>query len=253
MGGESITKDMIQKAMDYMKVPRSIRGQILSAILKTAISETGNRNIMQSSSTHDVNSGGNEARGPLQFTPGTFNTFAVKGHHNIMNPYDQVLAFLNNSDYKNATGHTVIWGTPKYDWLHSGPIGHPRGFENGGLVSHHQLAEIGEHNKPEMVIPLTNKSRSVQLLQDSINYLSNGSTGQPQQQLVQESESAELIKELRLMVQTQKQILNSIGVFMEHFDHTQFIDSDLATFNKSQRGKELYDTRRKITRGAGLA
>lgn len=156
-GGNAITRAMIAKAEEVMKVPTSIRKKIADAIIKTAISETGNKNIMQT--IHDMNSGGNEARGPLQFTPGTFRAFAVKGHTNISSPYDQVLAALNNSDYKNAMGWTTIWGHRKFDWLHSGPIGHRR-FENGGLVSAHQMVEVAEGNKPEMIIPLDVNKRS---------------------------------------------------------------------------------------------
>ncbi|WP_264999229.1 phage tail tape measure protein [Levilactobacillus namurensis] len=149
MGGKSITKAMISKAEEVMKVPEGIRDQIASAILKTAMSETGNRSIMQQ--IHDSNSGGNEARGPLQYTPGTFAAYAVKGHKNIMNPYDQVLAFLNNSDYKNATGNTSIRGTAKYDWLHSGPQGHRR-FAEGGRPKVGEWSIVGEKG-PELFKP----------------------------------------------------------------------------------------------------
>ncbi|WP_288528308.1 phage tail tape measure protein [uncultured Secundilactobacillus sp.] len=163
IGGNSITQAMLDKAMEVMKVPESIRAKIGKAILMTAKSESGNRNVMQK--IHDVNSGGNEARGPLQFTPPTFRAFAVKGHTNVMSPYDQVLAFLNNSDYQHATGWTTIWGTRKYDWLHSGPQGHRR-FANGGIVRKHQMAEIAEGNHPEAIIPfdLTKRSRGWELI-----------------------------------------------------------------------------------------
>ncbi|POD85181.1 hypothetical protein S101258_01387 [Lactiplantibacillus plantarum subsp. plantarum] len=113
-----------------------------SSHYQTADSETGNRNIMQTIS--DVNSAnGNPADGPLQFTKTTFDAFAFPGHHNFRSSFDQVLAFLNNSDYLNATGNTSIWGHAKYDWLHSGPQGHKR-FENGGIINTNQLIEVAE-------------------------------------------------------------------------------------------------------------
>ncbi|MGN5466647.1 phage tail tape measure protein [Lactiplantibacillus plantarum] len=39
-----------------------------------------------------------------------------------------------------------------------------KGMENGGLVDKDQIIRIAEHNKPEMVLPLTNKSRANQLI-----------------------------------------------------------------------------------------
>ncbi|MDT6991966.1 tape measure protein [Lactiplantibacillus pentosus] len=172
--GGAITHSMINRALEMTKVPRRYWSKMQSAIIKTADSETGNRNIMQTIS--DVNSAnGNPAGGPLQFTKTTFDAFAFPGHHNFRSSFDQVLAFLNNSDYLNATGNTSIWGHAKYDWLHSGPQGHKR-FENGGIINTNQLIEVAEHNKPEMVLPLTNKSRANQLIAQA-NQVVNGNNG----------------------------------------------------------------------------
>lgn len=165
--GGSITRAMISKAEDLMKVPKSIRKTIADNILKVANSETGNRSIMQQ--IHDMNSGGNEARGPLQYTPGTFRAYAMKGHANIMSPYDQVLAYLNNSQYKTASGVTSIWGNTKFDWLHSGPQGGRR-FANGGIVNGLTAALLGEDplHPLEHVIN-TAKPSSDGLLADAIS------------------------------------------------------------------------------------
>ncbi|MCG0823589.1 peptidase M23 [Lactiplantibacillus plantarum] len=172
--GGAITHSMIDEALRMTKVPREYWSKMQSAIIKTADSETGNRNIMQTIS--DVNSAnGNPAGGPLQFTKTTFDAFAFPGHHNFRSSFDQVLAFLNNSDYLNATGNTSIWGHAKYDWLHSGPQGHKR-FENGGIINTNQLIEVAEHNKPEMVLPLTNKSRTNQLITQA-SQIVNGNNG----------------------------------------------------------------------------
>ncbi|GIQ94144.1 NlpC/P60 family protein [Lactiplantibacillus plantarum] len=171
--GGAITHSMINEALKMTKVPREYWSKMQSAIIKTADSETGNRNIAQTIS--DSNSAaGNPAAGPLQFTKTTFDAFAFPGHHNFRSSLDQVLAFLNNSDYLNATGNTSIWGHAKYDWLHSGPQGHKR-FENGGIVNTNQLIEVAEHNKPEMVLPLTNKSRANQLIAQASQVV-NGNT-----------------------------------------------------------------------------
>lgn len=48
-----------------------------------------------------------------------------------------------------------------------------KGMENGGLVDKDQIIRIAEHNKPEMVLPLTNKSRANQLIAQA-NQVVNG-------------------------------------------------------------------------------
>lgn len=112
------------------------------------MSESGGRNVMQQ--IHDVNSGGNEAGGILQYTPGTFAKYALPGHGNRMNPFDSLLAFFNNTDWQNSIGATNIWGHDKIDWLHSGPQGGTRNnfwpqFANGGEVYGQMAAIIGDN------------------------------------------------------------------------------------------------------------
>ncbi|MEJ6358746.1 tape measure protein [Lactiplantibacillus plantarum] len=126
----------------------------------TIQNESGGKNVVQQ--IHDMNSGGNEAAGILQYTPGTFNAFAMPGHRNRMNPYDQLLAFFNNSDWRNSIGHTVIWGVPKVDWLHSGPQGHRR-FALGGHVTQPTYAFVGENpqNDEYVINPYSSNARGL--------------------------------------------------------------------------------------------
>ncbi|GHV97322.1 hypothetical protein lacNasYZ03_05360 [Lactobacillus nasalidis] len=159
--GGSFSPSMIRDAAKQMHV--TVSDSFVRKLQAVIQNESGGRTIVQQ--IHDVNSGGNEARGILQYTPSTFAAYAVSGHKNIMSPYDQLLAFFNNSDWKNSIGWTTIWGTRKLDWLHSGPQGHRR-YANGGLVTTEQLAHVAEGNKPEMIIPLdiAKRSRANQLL-----------------------------------------------------------------------------------------
>lgn len=157
---------MIRRAAAQMHVHPSdefIRN--LQAVIQN---ESGGRNIVQQ--IHDANSGGNEAAGILQYTPGTFAAYAMPGHRNRMKPYDQLLAFFNNSDWEHSIGWTTIWGHRKMEWLHSGPQGSRR-YENGGLIDREGYYLAGEGNKPEMVLPLTNRTRSLELIQQAMQFM----------------------------------------------------------------------------------
>ena len=147
-GANSISGSMIEAAARKMHV--HLPDGFVKDVLRVAMSESGNRNIKQQ--IHDVNSGGNEAQGPLQFTPQTFKAFAMPGHTNIHNPYDELLAFFNNSDWRNSIGWTTIWGHRKFDWLHSGPQGHRR-FARGGILHQPETIDVAEAGHPESIIP----------------------------------------------------------------------------------------------------
>lgn len=84
----------------------------------------------------------------------------MKGHTNIKSGYDQLLAFFNNKYWRSQFN-------PLGGWSPSGP----RKYENGGMITKHQLAEIGEGNKAEMVIPLTKRNRAVQLIEQAMKYV----------------------------------------------------------------------------------
>lgn len=98
------------------------------------------------------------ATGLMQVKPGTFNAYKVPGHGNIMNGFDNMLAGLNYA--KHRYGENLSF------------LGNGHGYANGGLITRHQVAEIGEGNKPEMIIPLTNKPRAMQLLNQTMDMLS---------------------------------------------------------------------------------
>lgn len=159
--GGNYNPELIWKAAKEMGLSPS--GSFIRMLQATIQSESGGRNIVQQ--IHDINSGGNEARGILQYTPGTFMHYAMPGHTNIMNPYDQLLAFFNNSDWKNSIGNTVIWGHAKTDWLHSGPQGSRR-LAYGGRFDKATSAVVGEDGT-EYVVNVT-KDNADQLLMAAI-------------------------------------------------------------------------------------
>ncbi|EMS4705943.1 phage tail tape measure protein, partial [Listeria monocytogenes] len=135
--GASAWSSVIKKAALAMKVDLS-GGELKGIIAQIHRESGGNEKITQSSAVVDVNTlSGNPAKGLLQYIPQTFNAYRMKGHNNIFSGYDQLLAFFNNSSWRND----LPYG--KRGW---GPRGHRR-FANGGFVNKNEMIEVAENNK----------------------------------------------------------------------------------------------------------
>lgn len=162
----------VKRAAKAMKVNLSA-GELNDIIRLIDTESSGDPKVMQG--VHDVNSGPNAARGLLQYTPGTFNGYKVKGKGNILNGYHQLLAFFNNGSWRrNLKSWKSRMAMGLTGW---GPTGMPRGYENGGVISKHQLVQAGEKNKPEMIIPLTKKARAMQLIDQAKGMMGVSSDG----------------------------------------------------------------------------
>ncbi|EAH1140751.1 phage tail tape measure protein [Listeria monocytogenes] len=188
--GASAWSSVIKKAALAMKVDLS--GSELKGIIAQIHRESGgNEKITQSSAVVDVNTlSGNPAKGLLQYIPQTFNAYRMKGHNNIFSGYDQLLAFFNNSSWRND----LPYG--KRGW---GPRGHRR-FANGGFVKKNEMIEVAENNKPEVVIPLTRKNRAVQLIKKTKEIIGMNDGGSV---VVNSPDNSDMI----LLLQQQNQIL----------------------------------------------
>src|SRR5699024_417318 len=160
---------------------------------------------------NDINSrSGNPAQGLLQYIPSTFKNYAVKGHKNIKSGYDQLLAFFNNKHWRSQFN-------PNGGWSPSGP----RRFAHGGMIKKHGLYEAGEGNRPEMVLPLTNIVRAMQLidqakafmgLDDSgnISTVDNSSSNDMMEQLLQQNNR--LLEALISTVQNKELIVDKQSI-----------------------------------------
>ncbi|MBM6637504.1 peptidoglycan DD-metalloendopeptidase family protein [Staphylococcus xylosus] len=133
-----------------------LSGSKLNDIVKLIQTESnGNPKVTQHGYT-DVNSGGNEARGLLQYTPGTFAGYKTKGGGNILNGYHQLKAFFNNSNWSRDL---ASWKSRMARGLTGwGPTGSRRGYATGGLINSSGLYNLAEEGHPEFVIP-TDPSR----------------------------------------------------------------------------------------------
>ena len=129
-----------------------------------ATESSGNEKAVQGNIGDINNITGDLAKGLMQTISSTFNANKFPGHGDIFNGYDNLLAALNYA--KNRYGASLSF------------LGNGHGYENGGLISSHGLYEIGEGNKPEMVIPLSveKNARANQLLAEA-NKRINGNSG----------------------------------------------------------------------------
>lgn len=148
----------VQRWADQVKQALSANGLstsdgMVQKVLRQIQTESGgNEKAVQGGYT-DVNTiSGDLAKGLMQTISATFNAYAFPGHHNIFNGYDNLLAALAYA--KNRYGSNLSY------------LGQGHGYANGGLITQHQIAEIGEGNKPEVIIPLDGmkSSRGFELL-----------------------------------------------------------------------------------------
>ncbi|MCC8439244.1 hypothetical protein CRI85_02635 [Leuconostoc pseudomesenteroides] len=130
----------VKKALN--KLGLSTSSSMVSKVLKQIQTESGgNAKAVQHGYT-DVNSGGNEARGLMQVTPSTFKAYAVDGHNNIMNGYDNILAGLNYAKHRYGSDLSFL--------------GQGHGYANGGRTN--GIGVVGEvQGEDEWV---TNPNRS---------------------------------------------------------------------------------------------
>ncbi|WP_265489809.1 phage tail tape measure protein [Lactiplantibacillus plantarum] len=141
-GGAGVTRwiPYIKRAAAAMHVSMPEDG--IKKILNTINHESGGNPTVFQHGYVDVNTGVDPAQGLLQFIGQTFRYYAVKGHGNRANGYDQLLALFNDSNWYND----LMWNR---GWA---PSGHRR-FDKGGESYEKQLAWVSEHNQREIHIP----------------------------------------------------------------------------------------------------
>ncbi|MDE7510841.1 tape measure protein [Pediococcus pentosaceus] len=170
------------------KLGLSTSASMVSRVLRQINTESGG-NPKAMGGTDGLADG--HAEGLMQVKPGTFSAYHLPGHDNIWNGYDNVLAGLNYAKHRYGSGLSFL--------------GNGHGYEYGGIINTNQLIEVAEHNKPEMVLPLTNKSRANQLITQA-NQIVNGNNSSQGTSTNSESD-----KKLDKLISLMSAILDNMG------------------------------------------
>ncbi|MCE2265779.1 transglycosylase SLT domain-containing protein [Streptococcus thermophilus] len=136
----------------------------VSKILATIKRESnGNPNAQNN---WDINAKmGDPSIGLMQTTGRTFNAYKHKGHNNIRNGYDNLLAAINYIKHRYGTSDAAFNRVAAY------------GYANGGLVRKNGVYELAEGDMPEYVIPtdIAKRGRAWKLLTEAVAHFAGES------------------------------------------------------------------------------
>lgn len=211
-------RPIILRAFDALGVEPA--GWKVEKLLRQIQTESnGNPDAYQNGYT-DVNSGGNEARGLLQFAGSTWAADALPGHKNWHSGYDEILAAINVLEHGGEGG----WGN----------VGNGHGWAYGGLITQHGLYEVGENNDPEMIVPLdpNKRGRAYQLLAQVIGQFRN-EDGHPAQSSVDDGQSVQVLTRKFDALLAQNQQL--LGLIDKLIGVTDSANNPTARYRRTQR------------------
>ncbi|MBN4933728.1 peptidoglycan DD-metalloendopeptidase family protein [Staphylococcus sp. EG-SA-6] len=220
----------------------------------------GNAGVTQQ--IQDVNSGGNEAQGLLQYTPGSFNSYAIRGHKNIKNGYDQLLAFFNNTDWRanlsywkrrmasGLTGWGPTGSRKKYaTGTNNARKGYATVFEKGGEIMNLRGGEQIIPNDVsiaaiERVINSDIFNRTQSAVYEAISRFADGIREKQQQESIEKAELRRLQTE-NTDIKEQNALLKAI---LGKMDALLNVNNDINQSNQEIRDKNYFPSSKEMTR-----
>jgi len=171
---------------------------------------------------------GHPSKGILQYIDQTFRNYAMPGFTDIWNPMHQLIALFNDATWRSDMGMGYNGKYGEWRGQASGPSG-PRLMAAGGLITQATNAIVGEAG-PEMVIPLTNKTRAMQILSEAQARF--GNDGDSTAVGVDTATLEQNQKQQTLLMEIQNKILAKI---------LDLMSSDNDSTDSSNLIKKLYD------------
>lgn len=136
----------VKRALSMLHLSESLVNKVLAQI---ATESSGNPHAM--GGTDGLNDG--HAMGLMQVKPGTFAAYKLRGHNNIWNGFDNLLAGLNYA--KHRYGSSLYY------------LGQGHGYRNGGKVFTPEIASIAEDGTEYVINP--DKPSFDNLMKDAIH------------------------------------------------------------------------------------
>lgn len=168
---------------------------------------------------------GHPSKGILQYIDQTFQNYAMPGFTDIWNPLHQLIALFNDATWRTDMGMGYNGKYGEWRGAASGPSG-PRLMALGGIITKATNAIVGEAG-PEMVLPLTNKTRAMQILSEAQARFGGGTSSAAVN--VDTSNIEENQKQQTLLMQIQNKILSKILDILSNGDGGS---DDLNSVNK---------------------
>lgn len=148
-------RDTVVKALEANGIePNNFRvSKILATIQRESNGDPNAQNNWDSNAR-----AGHPSIGLMQTIGPTFNAYKHKGHDNIRNGYDNLLAAINYIKHRYGTSDAAFNRVAAY------------GYANGGLVHKNGVYELAEGDMPEYVIPtdIAKRGRAWRLLSEAV-------------------------------------------------------------------------------------
>lgn len=264
-GGGGVNKSAAAWKPDIRRAAKQIgvhvsAGDVNDVARLIQTESSGNAGVTQQ--IQDVNSGGNEAQGLLQYTPGSFSSYAIKGHKNIKNGYDQLLAFFNNTDWR---ANLSYWKRRMASGLTGwGPTGSRKKYAKGTNSAYRGLSTVFEEGGEimnlrggEQIIPndvsiaaiesvinsdIFNRTQSA--VYEAISRFADGLREKKQQESMERQELRRLQME-NTDIKEQNVILKGI---LNRLDNLLNVNTDIAQSNTEIRDKNYFPSSKEMTR-----